>query len=205
MNYMDSKEILSMGSITVVFIIVLSFFPMVGAASTVKYIIHDDGPFGPNDPYGPGIVKSPSECDEVVEAEDGSFSGEVYSFPLAEGDANEQVLLMGYQSSVTVESDGKSDVLYVQHTRSDYTDGQADYYVDGKYVTTVNTRMRGTWYIEIADLKNKEHTLTIVANPTQVTVDYVCFGDKKANKGKQLGRLKKDDSKDKVVEKTESE
>ncbi len=190
MDNMDSKELISMGGITVVFILVLSFFPMVAGASTVKFIIHDDGPFGPNDPYGPGIVKSPSECEEVVEAEDGTFSGEVYSFPLVEGDSNEQVLLMGYQSSVTMESDGKSDVLYVQHTRSDYTDGHADYYVDGEYVTTVNTRMRGTWYLEIAGLKNKAHTLTVVANPTQVTVDYACFGDKKTNKGKHLGVLK---------------
>lgn len=162
--------------------VLLSLATMVSAA---EIIIHDDGPNGPNDPYGPGFSKDRAECVQVIEAEDGVTTGWVGYF--GQKPNNQHLYLLGDGSSVTVTSTVKTNVIYIQSSGSDYNDSNAEYYVDGQLVTTVDTWMRGNWYLEIRDIGNKEHTVTVVAAPGHVNLDYFCFGDVKTDNGIHLG------------------
>ncbi|MCX6760029.1 MAG: hypothetical protein NTW46_01650 [Candidatus Nealsonbacteria bacterium] len=191
----------------ILFIICASLLSLSLSVSAAEIIIHDDGPNGPNDPYGPGFSKDRAECVQVIEAEDGIITGWVGYF--GSKPANQHLYLLGDGSSVTVTSTEKTNVIYIQSSGSDYNDNNADYYVDGQLVTAVNTWMRGNWYLEIRDIGNKEHTVTVVANPGHVNLDYFCFGDVHEDNGIHLGNDKldahtdngqhKSEGKDKIV------
>jgi hypothetical protein len=150
-------------------------FSLTCSAFAVEIIIHDDGPAGPNDPYGPGPVKDRAECLYVIEAEDGNTTGTVGYF--GQKPNNQHLYLLSNGASVTVICQEPTDVIYVQSSGSDGNDDIADYYVDGVLVASINTWMRGNWYLEIRGLEETAHTVTVVANPGHVNLDYFCFGD----------------------------
>jgi len=150
-------------------------FSLAAYASAVEIIIHDDGPNGPNDPYGPGFSKDRAECLYTIEAEDGIKTGTVGYF--GQKPNNQHLYLLSNGASVTVTCAEPTDVVYVQSSGSDDNDGTADYYVDGVLVASINTWMRGNWYLEIRGLDETAHTVTVVANPADINLDYFCFGD----------------------------
>ncbi len=153
-----------------------ALFSLAACASAVEIIIHDDGPNGPNDPYGPGPIKDRAECLYVIEAEDGTTTGTVGYF--GQKPNNQHLYLLSNGASVTVTCAEPTDVIYIQSSGSDDNDGTADYYVDGVLVTSINTWMRGNWYLEIRGLEKTAHTVTVVANPPDINLDYFCFGDR---------------------------
>jgi len=147
-------------------------FSLAACASAVEIIIHDI----PADyEYGPGLVKDKTECMSIIEAEDGNIVGSFGLFGV-KGDGNCHVWLYD-GSSVTVTLSEPTDVIYVQSSGSDDDDGYADYYVDDVLVTSVQTYMRGVWYLEIRGLEETAHTVKVVARGGVVNLDYFGFGD----------------------------
>jgi hypothetical protein len=147
-------------------------FSLAAYASAVEIIIHDI----PGDyEFGPGLKKDKTECMSIIEAEDGNTTPTVGFFE--GGPDNRHLYLLSSGASVTVTCEEPTDVIYVQSSGSDRNDGTADYYVDGVKVTSVQTYMMGVWYLEIRGLEETAHTVTVVANPGHVNLDYFGFGD----------------------------
>lgn len=162
---MKSKKLLQL-------FVCLSLLVLTGGVSAAEIIIHDIEGDGV---YGPGLVKNKSECLYVIEAEDGNTTGTVGFFD--GGPTNRHLYLLSNGASVTVTCEEPTDVIYVQSSGSDYNDGIADYYVDGVLVASINTYARGVWYLEIRGLEETAHTVTVVANPDDINLDYFGFGD----------------------------
>jgi hypothetical protein len=154
-------------------------FSLAAYASAVEIFIHSDEPNILNNPYGGGFFKDRAECMYVIEAEDGNITGTYILF--TEPSGNQHVWLYS-GASVTVTCPEPTDVIYVQSSGSDRNDGIADYYVDGVLVASVNTWMRGIWYLEIRGLEETAHTVTVIASspsyPADLNLDFFCFGDR---------------------------
>jgi hypothetical protein len=145
------------------------------SAFAVEVIIHSDEPNISNNPYVGGFVKDRAECMYVIEAEDGNKIPPYILF--TEPSGNQHVWLYS-GASVTVTCPEPTDVIYVQSSGSDRNDGIAEYYVDGVLVASINTWMRGIWYLEIRGLEETAHTVTFMnPGPADLNLDYFGFGD----------------------------
>jgi hypothetical protein len=150
----------------------LSLLVLTSGASAVEIIIHDiEGDYE----YGPGLVKNKAECLYVIEAEDGIRNGTIGQFGVI-GDGNCHLWLYDC-ASITVTCTEPTDVIYAQSSGSDSDDGFADYYVDDVLVASVQTWMRGVWYIEIKGFPETAHTVKVVARDGVVNIDYFGLGD----------------------------
>jgi len=142
------------------------------SAIAVEVVIHDiSGDYE----YGPGLVKDKTECLYIIEAEDGNIVGSFGLFGV-KGDGNCHVWLYD-GASTTVTCSEPTDVIYAQSSGSDSDDGYADYYVDDVLVASIQTYMRGVWYLEIKGLEETAHTVKVVARGGVVNIDYFGFGD----------------------------
>jgi len=154
-----------------------------GHAVTVNLVGFGDEDWGEGN--SPGILGDRSDWAEVVEVENyatdsrTATSGNFQVFDVGPELWSKGIWLFGDPGYIEVNFTTPSDSLFVQF-ESDSNDGQADFYLDGQLVHSMNTN-NGSWFaVVFSGLELGTHTLRVVAagtvSPDHLSIDAMGSG-----------------------------